>query len=158
MNLSQFSRHTFRRSLVIVLVAIVCVCLSVRCSGQGKWKECGTMYWKDTVTRTYQLGGKDSISYHIGMSECKCDFYLEIGTHDSHSCKGLQRHFMETIFWNYEKSITFIKGVKISETKPKWESNWSMGSTIDGTFTIDNKLIQPSAYYYKGKKTQINEY
>jgi hypothetical protein len=143
------------------LITITLLILALGATAQNKpvWTEGGGVFCigcsTDTVTRHYYLAGKDSISFSIQIENCNCQFYVEIGEHKVHPCKNLQRHYLETSYWHWEKSITTCKGKVISQVKPHWETNMGMSSMIDGVFTVDGRQVDPCRLLYKGKAPLI---
>lgn len=94
----------------------------------------------DTVTKCYVLDGKDSLKYTIETNNCNCDVYISMGYHKTHSCKGLKIHTIEAHFMYWCKDVTFVKGKKISQTKPRWDSNMAVGNTLQGEFEQNGKI------------------
>lgn len=122
-----------------------------------KWVEngCSTIYFDkepDTLAKCYVLQGKDSLTYTIATKNCNCDFYTTIGDHKIHPCKGLKIHTIETHFMYWRKDVTFVKGIKISETKPHWDSNMSQGNIVQGEYEQNGKVAYVAKIHlYKHK-------
>lgn len=95
----------------------------------------------DTITKCYLLRGKDSLTYTISTQKCNCDFYTTIEDHKIKPCKGLILHSVEVHFMYWCKDITFIKGIKHSETKPHWDSSMGQLNTIQGEYEQNGKLV-----------------
>jgi hypothetical protein len=145
-----------------LFLIIAIVVLSQVCKGQSKWEKTGWQYPirpNDTVTTTYTLKGKDSVSFRINVENCNCKFYIDDFNHKKHLCKNMQRHYMETLYWHWDKSYTIHLKDTINIVKPHWVNNWSEMGMIDGTYTINGKRAYPSKILYKkGKFLQINNY
>lgn len=114
-------------------------------------------YKIDTLTTTYYLDGKDSVSVEMVKEDCKCKFYIQIGETKHRSCVGLKRYYLYTKYWNWYKDIKKAKGKVISERKPYWESHMGQYSFVDGTFIQNNRAVYPS-YIFLNKlyKTNLN--
>lgn len=135
------------KTLITTLTLILIVSIGVKAQAKPeRWIEngCGFYYIgiaiPDTINKCFRLEGKDSLTYTVNTSNCNCDFYISSYDHKKHSCKGLKRHYIETHFLYWCKNIVFVKGVKISEDKPHWDSNTSEYSSIEGEYEQNNKI------------------
>lgn len=147
------------RTIILILALLIAGCCKVEAQSKAsKWEKCGWSYYGDTTEYTYSLKGKDSIIYKIETDICNCDVYTDVGTHTAHSCKGLKRHYIMTNFYTWQKTVTMAHGKVISETKPKWVTNNGIFSTVDGSFEINGKFVQPAKLYYKDRILTISEY
>jgi len=139
-----------------ILTTILVLMVLAGMGQSPKWKSTGYQDYRDTTTKTYSLIGKDSISFHIGISECDCTFYIDGLTKKRATCKGLKRAFLETIYWNWQKDSTIFNGKKIRNTKPHWNSNMSGASFIQGTYFKNGKQIYPEYIFIKDKLFKID--
>lgn len=145
-----------------LLLIISLTAITVMAKGQyknHKWVKSGWILSSEGITHTYTLTNKDSISFHVLSENCTCDFYIEIGNHVKHSCKDLQRHYLETVYWTFEKNIIINKQDTVKITKPHWSAYLSGASLIGGTYTVNGKEVYPTALYKNNKlQFKINDY
>lgn len=127
-----------KKTLTTLFLLITTVCFG---QSKQKWRAAGYSEYKDTLTKSYQLQGKDSLTYTIETQNCNCDFYTSVGDHKTHPCKGLRLHSIEVHFMYWTKDVTFVKGIKISETSPYWGSSLSQMSMIDGEYEQNGKMV-----------------
>lgn len=128
------------KKLTLLLLIALPVWAMAQKTKAEKWVQCSWTYGRDTTEASYYLKGKDSLSYTISTQNCNCDFYTTIGDHKTHPCKGLKLKSIEVNFMYFKKDAVLVKGVKISETKPYWDTNMSQVSNIEGVYEQNGKI------------------
>lgn len=141
------------KNLLLILSLTLIASVGVAQTKKAKWVDggCGLTCIgcsPDTVTKCYRMPGKDSLTYTISTQKCNCDIYTTIGDHKTHPCKGLLLHSVEVHWMYWYKDITFIKGVKISETKPHWGSNISETSDVAGVYEQNGEIVYVHAIHF----------
>jgi len=135
------------RKLTLITVSLLLGSLAVQGQSKTKWIEdgCGLdcigCKPSDTTSKCFVLKGKDTLTYTVSTNNCNCDFYTSAEDHKLHPCKGLKLHSIEVHFMYWKKDVTYVKGIKVSETKPHWDSNMGEINMVDGDYEQNGKMV-----------------
>lgn len=144
-------------TFILALVALVGMGQSKTKWVEGGGWDCIGCPKSDTVTKSYYLYGRDSISVEMKKEDCNCKFYIDRFDHVKRNCQGLKRYYLMRKYWNLFKEITIIKGKIIKTTTPHWDSNMGQMSMVDGVYMKKGKEVYPESIFIYNKLMTLNK-
>lgn len=158
------------KKLFITLLTIGCSFYSFGQSNKV-WKEYDPIYVSsiksDTVIKYFYHSNKDSVSRSKELSK-KYGRIFSYADKDGNlkykPCDSLTELNWWAKQWIYQKTITYVKGIKTSESKPYWYSRTSYMDDPIRTHEYKGRMYAgmsftnaPREYYYNGKKINLIE-